>query len=247
MSGLLAAELLKLRTTRARFAFVLVTVALTGVSVAGTIASAPDAERGRVGWQLDLVSIAGWANVVALMLGVTLVTTEWRHGTITPAFLTTPVRRRLLGAKAVTGLVVGGVLTLLALVVVAVVAVPWLSLLDVPLQLGSDTLGRSGRVLLAGAFYGAFGAAVGVLVHNQVAGVVGVILWILVVETLVVVLFGVLDAEGIADLLPGRALSALDGSIDDGLQPWLGALVALAWIVGVFTLGVTRTERADIT
>ena len=31
-----------------------------------TIAAAADSERGEPGWQLDLVSVAGWANVVAL-------------------------------------------------------------------------------------------------------------------------------------------------------------------------------------
>lgn len=247
MRGLLAAELLKLRTTRARYAFVLVTVALTGISVAGTIAAAADSERGEPGWQLDLVSVAGWANVVALMLGVTLVTTEWRHGTVTPAFLATPVRRRLLVAKAATGTFAGGALTILALAVVAAVALPWLWLLDVTLHLDGGTLARAARLLVAGALYGGFGAAAGILVHNQVAGIVGVILWILVVESLVVVLLGVLDVGGIADVLPGRALSALDGSIDDGLRPSVGALAAIAWIVGILALGVVRTERSDVT
>jgi hypothetical protein len=246
VSTLLAAELLKLRTTRAPYVFLLAAVALTGIAVAGTIAATPEDER-TASWHLDIVSAAGFASVVALLLGVTLVTTEWRHGTITPAFLTTPVRTRLLGAKALTAAVVGVGLTVLSLGVVAAMAIPWLALLDDSFDLGGDTLGRAGRLLLAGALYGAFGAAVGVLVHNQAGAITGVILWILVVENLLALLLGVLDVGGIADALPGRALSALDGSIDDGLAPWVGGAVALAWTAGVLALGIVRTERDDVT
>jgi hypothetical protein len=247
VTALVAAEVLKLRTTRGPYAFAFIAVALTGAAVAGTIASARELERRELSWQLDLVSTAGFASLVALMLGVTLVTTEWRHGTITPAFLTTPVRPLLIGAKTVTAAIVGAVLTLLCFVVVAGVAIPWLTVLDVPLELGGDTLGRATRILLAGALYGAFGAAVGVLVHSQVVGIVGVIVWILVVESLVTVLLGVLDVEGIADVLPGRALSAFDGSVDDGLEAWTGGLVALLWTLGVLAAGTVRTERSDVT
>jgi ABC-type transport system involved in multi-copper enzyme maturation permease subunit len=246
VSRLLGAELLKLRTTRAPYIFLLAAVALTGIAVAGTIAATPEQDRTPPGWQLDIVSSTGFSSIVALLLGVTLVTTEWRHGTITPAFLGVPERWRLLAAKELTALVVGLALAAVSLVVAAAIALPWLSALGEPLALG-DVAGRAARLLLAGALYGAFGAAVGMLVQNQAGAIAAAIVWILVVESLVALLLSVLGVEAVADFLPGRALSALDGTVPDGLDPWLGAVVAAAWIGIVLALGVLRTEGRDVT
>ena len=88
---------------------------------------------------------------------------------------------------------------------------------------------------------------VGTVVQSQTPALVGAILWVLLAEVLIGALFGLVDFEGVADYLPGRALSAFDGTTDDGLSPAVGGLVGLAWVVGLGLLGWIRMSRQDVT
>jgi hypothetical protein len=76
--------------------------------------------------------------------------------------------------------------------------------------------------------------------------VVGV-LWIILIEPLINALLGVVDLETVGDFLPGRALSAFEGSLDDGLSMWAGGAVALAWVLSANLLGQQRVARNDLT
>ena len=247
MSALVGAELLKLRTTRAWIGYLLALALLTGIGVAAQIGSAVDAELGERGFQLDLVETASVSGLIALLLGITSVTWEWRHGTITPTFLTTPRRERVVAAKLVAAALVGGALAIAGVLVVLAVAVPWLAAEGAPLSLGGATWGRIGRLFLAAALWGAIGAAVGSLVHSQVGALVGAIIWLVLGEALVVGLLGLADVEGAGDYLPGQALGALDGSSDDGLPAWAGALVGVCYLGVLGLLGALRSRRRDVT
>jgi len=68
--------------------------ALGGLAAAAEIGSAEDARRSTLEFQVGLVEAAGIAGLLGLILGITIVTTEFRHGTITPTFLAAPVRER---------------------------------------------------------------------------------------------------------------------------------------------------------
>ena len=86
----------------------------------------------------------------AIIVGITIVTTEFRHGTVTPTFLVEPRRERVIVAKAIAATVVAIGFALLSLVVLAAVAIPWLSIVDAQLQLGdaeylTRTASRSSR------------------------------------------------------------------------------------------------------
>jgi hypothetical protein len=61
------------------------------------------------------------------------------------------------------------------------------------------------------------------------------------------VLLGTVDLEDLGDYLPGRVLSAVDGTVDDGLSPGLGAAVGLGWVVAIGVLGGVRSARRDVT
>ena len=130
MTALVRSELLKIRTTRAWWAYLIVIVLLTGIGTAGSIGSAEIADRSTLSFQLDLVSTAGLSVLIAIILGITIVTTEFRHGTVTPTFLAEPRRERVILSKAIAAVVVAIGFALLALVVVAVVAIPWLTIVD---------------------------------------------------------------------------------------------------------------------
>lgn len=247
MSALVGAELLKLRTTRAWIGYLLALALLTGIGVAAQIGSAVDVELGERGFQLDLVETASVSGLIALLLGITSVTWEWRHGTITPTFLATPRRERVVAAKLLAAALVGGALAVAAVLVVLAVAVPWLAAEGASLSFDGATWGRIGRLFLAAALWGAIGAAVGSLVHSQVGALVGAIIWLVLGEALVVGLLGLADVEGVGDYLPGQALGALDGSTDDGLPAWAGAAVGVCYLCVLGLLGALRTRRRDVT
>ncbi len=248
MTSLVAAELLKFRTTRAWIGFVLVLAALSGLGAAGTVGTADDPQLGTTELSRDIVSSALFATLIAFVLGILSVTMEWRHGTVTRTFLVTPRRERVLVAKELWIVVLAAVLGALALAVAFAVAIPWLSFEGASLELDRGVAGLAGRALVATILWGALGVGVGALVQNQTVALVGAVIWVLLVEALIGVLFGLVDLEGVADYLPGRALSAFDGTGEDGaLSTWVGGAVGLGWVVALGILGGLRMSRQDVT
>jgi ABC-2 type transport system permease protein len=245
MTALVSAEILKLRTTRAWIGYLVALVALTGIGAAGTVGSA----RPRIGTPEltdDLMSAASFATVLAFVLGIVAMTSEWRHGTVTRTFLVTPRRSRVLVAKELFILVIGALLALVGLFVVLLVAVSWLEVEGSSLET-SGLASQAARVIASSMLWGALGVGVGAIVHGQTPALVGSILWVLLGEALLVALLGLVDAEVVGDYLPGRALSAFDGSESGGLSMWPAGAVALGWVVGLAALGYLRISREDVT
>ena len=249
MSSLVRAELLKIRTTRGWWAYLLVIVLLVGAATAGDVGTAEREVRSLVEFQVGLVEAAGFAALLALILGITIVTTEFRHGTVTPTFLAAPSRERVLAAKAIAGGIVALFFGVLALLVVAAIALPWLSLVSADIHLGAGDLGtRAAQTLLAAVLWGLTGVAIGSLVHSQVAALVGTLIWAFLGETLIWGVLGLLDLDGAIRYLPFRALDASDGTGgDDLLRYWPAVAVSVGWIAVLGAAGALRTSRRDIT
>ena len=92
------------------------------------------------------------------------------------------------------------------------------------------------------------GVAIGTVVQSQVAALVGTLVWLFLVETLLVGLLSLLDAEGVGEYLPFHALDGADGTGGDNLLSYGPALaVTCGWIVLLGAAGVVRTRRRDIT
>lgn len=247
MTNLFAAELLKLRTIRATWGYVIAAVGFAGLITAGNIGSEEVAERLDPGFQFRLAMDGAFAAVVlALLLSMLMVTNEFRHGTIARTLLVTPRRRVFLGMKLLTGAAVGIGLTLLTLVTTACVAVVWLGILDVPLELGEAAAG-AWRGLLAALLVGMLGAAVGGFVHSQVGALVGTLVWIFVAEPILWVLLGLIDLDGVSEYLPAATVLGIADSSGEGLSFSGNAAVAAGWIAVATVLAAVRTERRDIT
>lgn len=247
MRALVAAELLKFRTTRAWIGFLLVTVALTGLAAAGTVGTAEAFDLGTPDLSREIVSSAGFAALVSFVVGIVCVTAEWRHGTITRTFLVTARRERVLVAKEIWIVALAALLALLALAVVLGIALPWLAFEGSSFEVGEGLVGYSGRLVLSTMLWGALGVGIGAVVQSQTPALVGAILWILLVEALITALLGLVDLDGVGDYLPGRALSAFEGSEEGGLSTWAGGAVGLAWVVALGLLGYARMSRQDVT
>jgi ABC-type transport system involved in multi-copper enzyme maturation permease subunit len=248
VSQLVRAELLKVRTTRGWWVYLGVIALLVGLAVAGDVGSNADM-RSQQDFQVGLVESAGFGAVLAMILGITMVTTEFRHGTITPTFLAAPSRERVLASKAFAGTLVFLLFGVLSLLVIAAVALPWLTITGDEIHFFDGEIGtRAAQTLLSAVLWGLMGVAIGSVVHSQVAALVGTLVWIFVVENLLVGLIGLLDSEGVTAYLPFRALDGADGTGGDNLiSYWPAVAVSLGWIALIGAAGVVRTRRRDIT
>lgn len=249
MSALVRAELLKIRTTRSWWAFLIVIVLLMGIASAGQIGSAGDAERSTLEFQVSLADTVSITVLLAIILGITVITTEFRHGTTTPTFLAAPRRERVIGAKAIATTLVALGFAVLSLLVAAAVAIPWLVIVDATMHLGDGEIAtRVAQAFLAIVLWALMGVAIGTLVHSQVAALVGTLVWIFVGETLLVGLSGLLNIEGLRGYLPFQALDGADGTGgQDLLSYWPAVAVSLGWIALLGLAGTVRTLRRDIT
>jgi ABC-2 type transport system permease protein len=248
VTALVRSELLKIRTTRSWWAYLIVIVLLTGIGVAGEIGSSESANRSTLSFQLGLIDTVGIAVLFAIILGITIITNEFRHGTVTPTFLVEPHRERVILSKAIAAVVVAIGFALLSLVVLAAVAIPWLTIVDAQLQFGdAEFVTRTGEQILSAVLWALMGVAIGTAVHSQVAALVGTLMWIFLVENLLVGLLGLVDADGVAEYLPFHALDAADGTGGDNLLSYEGGVaVSLGWILLLGAFGTWRTIRRDI-
>ena len=249
MSALVRSELLKIRTIRSFWAYLLVIVAFTALAVAAQIGSAESLERGTVDFQSDLVTTAGIAFLLSVILGITLVTTEFRFGTVTPTFLVAPKRELVVAAKAIAAIALAIGFALLSLFVVAVIALPWLASVDAETNVLEGEIGSvAAQQILSAVLWALMGVAIGTVVQSQVAALVGTLVWIFIGETLLIGAFGLLDLDGASAYLPFQALDAADGSAGgELLSYWPGVAVSVAWIAALGLAGTERARRRDIT
>jgi len=245
---LLYAELLKLRT--APRTLIGLTLGLVALSILGAGSTASgDSPIGNEFVLWDVLSVVTFAAVFTLILGILIVTWEYRHGTITQTFLVTPHRERVMVAKYAVGLAAGAVLTGLGLVVVLVTAQFWIS---IDLTRGQWEL--VGRLVVASALWGVFGAGLGALLQSQVGAIVTAFVWFLVAEPLIGSQF-----DRFGDYLPGSTLDRLTqrGALETGEEigdPGSGysfglygaALLAGVYAAGMAALGVASALWRDV-
>jgi ABC-2 type transport system permease protein len=247
VTRLFAAELLKLRTLRSTWGFGLVALLFAGLVTAGNIGGTQEGDRFDPEFQFRIVLDAAFpASILALLIGMTLVTNEFRHGTIARTLLATPRRGRFVAVKLLAGAATGAGLMLSMLVVIASTAVIWLGILDVPLAFGEAADGVW-RALVVVALAGTLGAAIGGAVHSQVVALVGALVWMFVLEPICWVVLGLLDLDGVSEYLPAAAMGGAVDSTGEGLSWARSVAVALAWVGLATVLAVVRTSRRDIT
>ncbi|MCG5218379.1 ABC transporter permease subunit [Streptosporangium soli] len=207
------------------------------------------------GMVLGLVSLT---VIIPALFGATAVTSEYRHGTITPTFLFAPRRGGVLTAKllvyAVAGLVYGLVTALSAGVALQAGAIAN----GVQLGVSTGTLAALLlRVAVTMAVYTVLGVGVGALLRNQVAALAVIGFYLYMGESLLLFIPGV---NTIYPFLPGGATSALtdftlladaaDQAVGIGaglLSPPAGALVLLAYTLVAAALAIALPLRRDVT
>jgi ABC-type transport system involved in multi-copper enzyme maturation permease subunit len=261
MIRLIRVELLKLRTTRLTYGLLATAATLTGVFAviqaarAGT-AGGP-APLSTASGLNDVITAGIWALVLATVMGVTVSSGEFRHGTATLTYLATPHRGRVLTAKAVAGACAGAVFGLAGYVMALGVGLSFVAARGYHVAIGDATLARYAIGHLVGtALLAAIGVGVGSLVRSQLAGVIGVFAWTIVIESILGGLF-----TAIRPYLPYTAASTLSGTSPGGSAfgaahgvagpsalPFAAAAALLAGLAIVFcTVAARTTVVRDVT
>ena len=191
----------------------------------------------------------GWGEVLgalfAALLGAMSITGEIRHGTIRPTFLVAPRRARVVAAKVVASMLIGAGFGLTAGAVSAGVGTAALSArgIDVRLDAGDYALLIVGGAAAA-ALWAVIGVGVGAVVRNQVSALVGIVVWLLFVENLLV--GDIAGVGNIGRLLPGAAGKAISGQ-DPGtlLAPGPGLVLLALYATAAAIAASFVTSRRD--
>lgn len=249
MNRAVGAEVRKVWTTTLWWGMLIGSVAFAAIGVISQIASS--GVGGNVASPLTLgatqrsiFASAADGDIFALIVGVILVTTEFRHFTSRPTFLLEPRRWRVIVARLIVAAGVGMPYGVAGVVTSVAIIVPWFAAKDVTIGwLDNDVILVTLGVLLVVAIFAVLGIGVGVLIRNQVAAVIGALVYLFVVEPVLAVLPGVSD---IARFLPEASADALVGFTRSGvplLAPWQGGLVLLGWGLLFALLGGILTVR----
>ena len=241
MQTLISNELFKLRTSRAPWLILVAQLALivagiSGMAIARVDFNSPTAAR-------LLLCHAGMSSLFVLVLGIMAVAGEYRDGTITDTFLSTPRRSRVIAAKLVAytgfGLVDGVLSAITALIVAAI----WFSAKGVSFDLArADVWQTAVGVALWMPLYAALGVAIGATVRNLGAAIAIALAWIALVEGIAITLLGDLGRW-----LPMASGMALDNVVEDNLLPQVtGGLVLAAWVAAFAVLATLVTMRSDV-
>jgi len=198
--------------------------------------------------------------VFPLLVGTFMVTTEFRHKTLTPTFLAVPRRGVVLSAKVLIGAAMG---VLFGVIGVIASVGPGAALLatfghDTALD-DPDIWAMLGRMVLAFVLWVLVGIGVGALVRNQVGAVVGVLVFTQFLEPIARTAAAFAESiTAVTRYLPGAVSDALVGAsvfstasptgvaVEEPLEWWVGGLVLLGYAVFFLVLGHLTSWRRDV-
>jgi ABC-2 type transport system permease protein len=248
MTRLVRAELAKLRTIRLFYGVAAAMAAFGVLTVVANVTSA--GQQGSPPLSADdLPALVGAPATMlagaALLLGILGIAGEFRHHTITQTFLATPDRGRVVAAKLAAYALAGIAVAALTLAVTTAVVLPWLTAKGLAVSLFDGELVRVlAGTLLAAGLCGLVGVGVGALVRNQVAALVGVLVWAVLVEGL---LLNLLNAPSLGRWLPSAAAAALTNPGGDHLSRLAGGLLFAAYGLALALVGTRFVIRRDVT
>jgi len=236
--ALVNGEMIKVRTTRTALGFagaaVLLVLAVVLITILAGDPTTAQEKR-------DALNVGGALSVPLLLFGIVGATGEFRHRTLAPAVLISPHRARLTFARLIAYVFTAGLVGIAMVVVAMAIGLPLLSGQPGPSLESSDYTAVIGGGILTAMLCCVLGVGLGVLVRNQVAGVVGSLVWLLILEPLLPLIAD--------DLAKGSILNAagtLGGAQSDELT-WAGALLVLGVWAGVFVLaGLVVDARRDV-
>ena len=242
MTGQLRAELLKQRSTQTTFFLLLGMVGLVALAGALHVLAPSPSSLASLKHQLQVFEVGTRVGMLfAGLVGAMAITAEIRYGTIRPTFLVTPRRGPVIAAKLVISALAGILFGLVAegLMAGATTVALWARGIDNQLASG-DYLQLLAGGTGAAALWAMIGLGVGALVRNQAGAIVGLCVWILLVES-------TSDGfvPGAARLMPGGVGLSLAGNVDK-LSVAVATLLLVLYAAAASAAGWLATLRRDI-
>lgn len=254
--GVLAAERIKITSTRSPWwsAAVIVALSLGLAAIMGWVANQaianPEDSEGFPGLTpaAAATGVTGFGVLVLMIMAALVVTSEYRFGTIRTTFQAMPHRRTVVAAKAaligVFGAILTTVLTFGSIEIAKLVAN---SDAEKPLALSGSEAWRGVYGVPIYAFLAVvLAVAIGVLVKQSAAAISLVVLWPMLIESLFG-LFGSFGREVQAFLPFANAQHFMSG--DTGIEfhwgPWGSLLYFTAFVAVFFAAAIVVVNKRD--
>jgi ABC-2 type transport system permease protein len=244
----LRSELLKQRSTRTSLSLIAWMVGLVVLVVALHVLSLGAADLSRQSNQMKILGLGTAIGALfAALFGALSSTAEFRTGTIRPTLLITPRRTRVIAAKVGASMLAGVGVGVLAAALTAGGEAIGLAARGIDIELtGGDYAQLLAGGAAAAAFFAAIGVGVGAAARNQVAAVVGLCVWLLFVEPL---LLGNVPSIGryAPEASAGAVAGAIQTEIADNLSaPGVGLALLAAYAALAALTGSLLINRRDI-
>ncbi|MBB3678571.1 ABC transporter permease [Modestobacter versicolor] len=247
---LVRAEWTKLLTTRVWIGLLLGSCVLVGgfATLFTAFAGNDDSGISPVGtadYEQLALAVSANATILFIVLGIIGTTQEYRHRTATPTFLASPHRGRVVIAKLVAYALAAIPMALVVIAVDVLVVSVYAGAKGAAPSLEGDNLRVLGGAWAALVIYTVIGVGVGALLRNQVGAIVGVLVYLFVVEGII---SSIPATQGAYKWLPGGALEAMTATFNqtDLLSAWQGGLVLLGYGLLAAVLGTVLAVRRDV-
>jgi ABC-type transport system involved in multi-copper enzyme maturation permease subunit len=203
------------------------------------------------------LALGSFGAKFAVLFGVVTATSEVRHRTIATTYLTAPGRPQLMVAKVTVAALFGAGYA----VVCATCGLLGMLVGGGGAAAGAE-LGTVFEVSLAAvvvyALWAALGVGLGTLLNNQLTAVLGVLVYLLLVEQIVVAIVSLEGSGRIDGYTPGGSASSVltglaeaspfGGSLSGlGLPWWLALMVFFGYAAVAVLAGAAAAQRRDVT
>jgi ABC-2 type transport system permease protein len=226
------------------------TAGFAGVDPGGGQPTSPTLDTDEAIRGVYTVAAFGGTYIFALILGITGMTGEYRYQTITPTFLVSPKRSRVVTAKMLAHLVMGLVYGVAGVLTALLVGGAVVAFRGYDLGFDTDRLWSSvGLAVVAVAIWTLIGIGIGTLIRNQIVAILVAIFITFLIEPLLTVLFGSIGWDSVGKFFPSNASSALMQPADsfvDYLDWWAGGLVLVGYAMVLAGLGLVLSIRRDV-
>ena len=174
-------------------------IAATALSVLSVVTTPFILESGDFGIAIGVDTVEGidatYANAISgyifvIILGIMLMTSEYRHGTAAATFLTSPKRELVLFAKLGVAAIAGSIFMVVTTWVSILAGIITLSTFDQAVSPSSDVfLNLTLAGIVSGAVFGVIGVAIGALLRNQMLAIVFSLIYLFVIDPILLALF----------------------------------------------------------
>lgn len=238
--NLLHSEWIKLLSTRTTWVMVGIGLLCEGLYAGLLVGLASFADIGEID---EVITGLGLLMTLMLVLGVLIITAEFRHGTSSSTFLVSPRRWPVMIAKLVAAVLIALLAGLLFVLVNGGLALPIYSGRGGTLPPTSNLVEVYAGIVVSFALLCAFGLGIGAIVRNQVGAIIAAIAVFFVISGLPELLPG-----SIGEYFPAQAVGTLHGRVegDGNLTQVEGGVILAAWSLALVAIGTALVSWRDL-